>query len=155
VLENDLFFAANSKSLRSKPQVEAALLTTVPSTGFWQSQCNHRRYRRQILLTGACVPHACAAAGRFGCACATAFHVFYRLHITNFSLLESTPNGVNYMDIGRFSLHGGFRLPDIFIMRKRLVAYEPQHRTRAQACFDNIAQPTFALLSCEAEPGHF
>jgi hypothetical protein len=28
------------------------------------------------------------------------------------------------MDIGRFSLHGGFRLPDIFIMRKRLVAYE-------------------------------
>ena len=43
---------------------------------------------------------------------ATTFHVFYRLQVTNLSLLKSAPNGLNYMDVRRLFLHGPVRLPD-------------------------------------------
>ena len=65
------------------------------------------------FLTAASVSRgACAACGGFGCArnTATTFHVFYRLQVTNFSLLKSAPNGVNYIDIRRLFLHGRFRV---------------------------------------------
>ena len=57
---------------------------------------------------------AWAACGGFRRArnTATTFHVFYRLQVTNFSLLKSAPNGLNYMDVRRLFLHGRFRLPD-------------------------------------------
>jgi len=41
---------------------------------------------------------------------ATTFHVFYRLQVTNLSLLKSAPNGLNYMDVRRLFLHDRFRL---------------------------------------------
>jgi hypothetical protein len=43
---------------------------------------------------------------------ATTFHVFYRLQVTNLSLLNSAPNGLNYMDVRRLFLHDRFRLPE-------------------------------------------
>jgi hypothetical protein len=67
------------------------------------------------FLTAASVSRgACAACGGFGCArdTATTFHVLCRLQVTNFRLLKSAPNGVNYIDIRRLFLHGRFRLPD-------------------------------------------
>jgi hypothetical protein len=66
------------------------------------------------FLTAACVSRsACAACGGFGCARnAASFHVLDRLQVTNFGLLKSAPNGVNYIDIRRFFLHGRFRLPN-------------------------------------------
>jgi len=76
------------------------------------------------FLTAASVSRrACAACGGFGCTRNTAtFHVLYRLQVTNFSLLKSAPNGVNYIDIRRLFLHGRFRLPERHITRKCLIA---------------------------------
>jgi len=71
------------------------------------------------FLTAAYVSRgACAASGGFGCArnTATTFHVLYRLQVTNFALLKSAPNGVNYMNIRRFSLHGRVRLPNYTVL---------------------------------------
>jgi hypothetical protein len=39
---------------------------------------------------------------------ATTFHIFYRLQVPNFSLLQSPPNGVNYIDIRDLILHCHF-----------------------------------------------
>jgi hypothetical protein len=66
---------------------------------------------------------ACAAFGGFGFARNTAatFDVSYWLQVTNFGFLKSAPNGVNYIDIRRLSLHGRCRLPDRYITRKRLI----------------------------------
>jgi hypothetical protein len=83
------------------------------SAGLRQSQFNHR-YCRQILTAGSVFRGPCAAGRGFGRACnvATTFHVLYRPQVANFSLLNSAPNGVNYMDIRSLFLHRGFRLPD-------------------------------------------
>ena len=73
-----------------------------------QSTCNPRRYFDAKFLTAALVScRACAACRGFGCArnTATTFHVLYRLQVTNFSLLKSAPNGVNYIDVRRLFLH--------------------------------------------------
>jgi len=55
-----------------------------------------------------------AVCGGFRCArtTAAAFDIFYRLQITNFGLLKSAPNGLNYMDIRRLFPHCHCRLPD-------------------------------------------
>ena len=52
-----------------------------------------------------------ASCGGFGFArnTATTFHVLCRLQVTNFSLLKSAPDGVNYIDIRRLFLHGRCR----------------------------------------------
>ena len=59
-----------------------------------------------------------AVCGGFRCACTTAttFDRFYRLQVTNFGLLKSAPNGLNYMDIRRLFLHGRCRLPDSLLL---------------------------------------
>jgi len=46
----------------------------------------------------------------------TAFDIFYRLQVTNFGLLKSAPNGLNYMDVWRLFLHGPCRLPDPLLL---------------------------------------
>jgi hypothetical protein len=55
---------------------------------------------------------ACAACGGFGFARNTAatLDVFYWLQVTNFGLLKSAPNGVNYIDVRRLFLHGRCRV---------------------------------------------
>jgi hypothetical protein len=61
------------------------------------------------FLTAAFVSRgAFAACGEFGCFRnpPTTFHVLCRLQVTNFSLLKSAPNGVNYIDVRRLFLHG-------------------------------------------------
>ena len=67
---------------------------------------------------------ACAAFGGFGRdrATATALDIFYRLQVTNFGLLKSAPNGLNYMDIRRLFLHGPLQITGRTITRKYLFA---------------------------------
>jgi len=58
------------------------------------------------LLVAAC--GACAACDGFGFACntTTTFDVFYWLQVTNFDvLLNSAPNGPDYIDIWGLCLH--------------------------------------------------
>ena len=67
------------------------------------------------FLTAACFSFvARAVCGGFRCArtTATTFDILYRPQVTNFGLLKSAPNGLNYMDIRRLFLHGPCRLPD-------------------------------------------
>ena len=61
----------------------------------------------KFLTTASVSRGGCAACGGFGGArnTATTFHVLCRLQVTNFSLLKSAPNGVNYIDIRRLFLH--------------------------------------------------
>ena len=74
---------------------------------------------RPKLLTAALFPRvARGACAGFRCArtTATTFDVFYRLQVTNFGLLKSAPNGLNYMDIRRLFPHGPCRLPHLLLL---------------------------------------
>ena len=117
--EHDFFFRADPKDLPLRGRV--AFFMTLPSAGLLQSQCNYRRSDAKFLTVAPVVRGARASCGGFRRAGAATFHVFLRLQVTKFSFLESTPNGLNYMDILRLSLHGRCRLPDKDITRKRLV----------------------------------
>jgi hypothetical protein len=111
VRENDLFFAADPKCF------------TIETAGLGRFLHDHARTpdsgkARAIpaatdakFLTATSVSRGACGSGR-ACNTATTFHVLYRLQVTNFSLLKSAPNGVNYIDIRRWFLHGRFRLPD-------------------------------------------
>ena len=78
-----------------------AFFVTVPYAGFRKGSAIAAASDAKFLTAASGSRSACAACGGFGCArsTATAFHVLYRPHVTNFSLLKSAPNGLKYMDI--------------------------------------------------------
>ena len=81
------------------------------------------------FLTAACFSRvARAVCGGFRCArtTATTFDIFYRLQVTNFGLLKSAPNGLNYMDIRRLFLHGRCRLPDLLYSQTFVRSVNPK-----------------------------
>ena len=75
-------------SLRSPPLGRPKFLTTAAFSRVARPACGG--FRR---------PHTTA----------TTFHIFHRRQITNFGLLKSAPNGLNYMDVRRSFLHDRFR----------------------------------------------
>ena len=80
----------------------------MPFAGFGKASAITAATDAKFLRAASVSRGACAACGGFGCArnTATTFHVLCRLQVSNFSLPQSAPNGVNYIDIRRFSLHG-------------------------------------------------
>jgi len=86
----------------------------MPYPGFGQASAITAGTDAKFLTAASGSRGACAACGLFGCArnTATTFHVLCRLQVLNLSLLKSAPNGVNYIDIRRFFLHGRVRLPN-------------------------------------------
>ena len=80
---------------------------TAPFTGFGKAIAITATTGAKFLTAALVSRRACAACRGFGCArnTATTFHVLYRLQVTNFSLLKSAPNGVNYIDVRRLFLH--------------------------------------------------
>jgi hypothetical protein len=84
---------------------------TVPYTGFSKARAIPAAIDAKFLTAALVSCRACAACRGFGCArnTATTSHVLYRLQVTNFSLLKSAPNGVNYIDVRRLFLHGRSR----------------------------------------------
>lgn len=84
---------------------------TIPFTGFGKASAITAAIDAKFLVTASVSGRACAACGGFGGAryTATTFHVLGRLQVTNFSLLKSAPNGVNYIDVLRLFLHSRYR----------------------------------------------
>ena len=73
-----------------------------------------------------CVARAAGAGFRCARTTATTFDIFYRLQVTNFGLLKSAPNGLNYMDIRRLFLHGRCRLPDLLYSQTFVRSVNPK-----------------------------
>jgi hypothetical protein len=80
---------------------------TEPYAGFRKASAITAATDAKFLTAAFVSCGASAACGGFGCArnTGTTFHVLYRLQVTNFGLLKSAPNGVNYIDIRRLFLH--------------------------------------------------
>jgi hypothetical protein len=69
--------------------------------------CDHARGDGLTDFVAACGARAaCAVCDGFTLNTTAAFHVFFLLQVTNFdvSLLQSTPNGPDHIDIGIFVL---------------------------------------------------
>ena len=103
-------FAADKIRL-TVPWRRHRFFVTMPFTGFGKASAITAATDAKFLTTAFVSRRACVACGAFGGACytATTFHILYRLQVTNFSLLKSAPNGVNYIDVGRLFLHSRFR----------------------------------------------
>src|SRR5262245_59604326 len=103
----------------------------LPSAPFRQSQCNPPATDAKSLSNGSTSISrvACTACGGFGCPGITAtFHIFNRLQVTKFSLLNSAPNGLKYMDIRRLFLHGRFQVNGLGRYCKYLIFFSTTKR---------------------------
>src|SRR5262245_60719940 len=95
---------ADSLLLRISLLIECALLRGWRCSDF-RSRGNAFVLVHLVLATACAAFAACVRLGFIRNTAATAFDVFYWLQVTNFGLLNSAPNRLDYVDIFGVGLH--------------------------------------------------